>query len=238
MVAGADPDDAEPGVGGERLVRVVAVGNRIHIPSSEAAFHGELERIVGLAAPHVAPDRPTLVVLGELLGLPAALAGPRGLLARHARSSRAALTLLALAHVRRVVAYRRRWPGISLARALLLALTDALYRPFYETLSDQARRHGVHLVATTVAPQVYRSTDPRAIRRWGAPSAGAVYLPEGPEVYNAALIFGPDGTLLGRVNKVNLTSTERNVLDLTPGRLEDVRVISTAAGRLGVAISL
>ncbi|HEX6798405.1 MAG TPA: carbon-nitrogen hydrolase family protein [Ktedonobacterales bacterium] len=230
--------DAELDTSGERVVRVIAVGNRMHIAAKETECRTELERIVGLAAPHIASDGPTLVVLGELLGLPAALAGPRGLLARHARSSRTALTLLALAHARRILAYRLRWPGISLARALLLALTDALYRPFLETLSEQARRHGVFLVATTLAPRVRRSTDPRAIRRWGSPGASAVYLPEGPDVYNAALVFGPDGALLGRVNKVNLTHNERETLDLTPGRLAEVRVISTAAGRLGVAISL
>lgn len=223
----------------ERLVRVIAVGNRIRIPASEAEFRAELERIVGLAAPHVAPDRPTLVVLGELLGLPAALAGPRGLFARRARSSRAALTLLALAHARRILAYRRRWPGISAARTLLLALSDTLYRPFCETLSAQARRHGVTLVATSLAPRVLRSTDPDTIRRWGAPGAStAVYLPAGPEVYNAALVFGPDGAPLGRVEKVNLTPAERETLDLTPGRREDVHVVPTPAGRLGVAISL
>lgn len=238
QVAGEERNDAETCTEGEHLARVVAVGNRIQIPSSEAEVRAELERIVGLAAPHIASDRPTLVVLGELLGLPAALVGPRGLLARRARSSRAALTLLAIPHARRIAACRRRWPGISPARALLLALTDALYRPIYETLSEQAQRHGVYLVATTLAPRVYRSTDPRMIQRWGMRGANAVYLPEGPEVYNAALVFGPDGMLLGRVNKVNLTSTERDMLDLTSGRLEDVRAISTAAGRLGIAISL
>ncbi len=228
-----DGDDAHA-----RLVRLIAVGNRIRISASEAEFRAELERVVGLAVPHVAADRPTLVVLSELLGLPAALVGRRGVLARRARSSRAALTLLALAHARRILAYRRRWPGISAVRALLLALTDTLYRPFYEALSEQARRHGLFLVATTLAPRVSRSTEPRAIRRWGTPGEPAVYLPEGPEVYNAALVFGPDGALLGRVEKVNLTPAERETLDLTPGWLEDVHVIPTAAGRLGVAISL
>ena len=230
--------DSAGSVGRERLVRAIAVGNHIRIPASEADFRAELERVVGLAASHIVANRPTIIVLGELLGLPAALAGRRRLLARRARASRAALTLLALAHARRILAYRRRWPGISPARALLLALTDTLYRPFVETLSKQALRHGVYVVATTLAPRVRRFTDPRAIRRWGTPGEPAVYLPDGPEVYNAALVFGPDGTLLGRVEKVNLTPAERETLDLTPGRLGDVRVIPTAAGRLGIAISL
>lgn len=224
----------------ERLVRVVAVGNRINVAAAatEASYHAELARIVGLAAPHLVPDRPNLLALGELLGLPAGLAGSRGLLARRARTAQTALTLLALAYLPRVLTYRRRWPGIPLPRALLLALTDALYRPMYETLSALAVRHHTHIAATTLAPRVRRSTDPRDIRRWGRPGADAVYLPLGPEVYNAALVFGPDGALLGRVNKVYLTHSELTTLHLTPGNLDDVRVIATPAGRLGVAISL
>ncbi|MGE5335411.1 MAG: nitrilase-related carbon-nitrogen hydrolase, partial [Nitrososphaerota archaeon] len=110
--------------------------------------------------------------------------------------------------------------------------------PFAETLSRLAARYHTYLVATTLAPQVRHSDDPRDIARWGSRGARSVYLPAGPEVYNAALVFGPDGALLERVNKVYLTSNERDMLDLTPGDLVDVRAIPTAAGCLGVAISL
>jgi predicted amidohydrolase len=228
------------GEAGERLVRAVAVGNRISVAAAatEASFVAELERIVALAGLHLDAERPNLLVLTEMLGLPAALAGRRGTLARHAHTAQNALILLALALLPRVLAYRRRWRGISLVRALLLASTDALYRPFADTLARLAAQHRTHLVATTLAPRVRRSTVPRDIARWGRRGAEAVYLPEGPEVYNAALVFGPDGALLGRVDKVFLTKGERETLDLSPGRLDDVRVIPTAAGRLGVAISL
>jgi predicted amidohydrolase len=223
-----------------QTVRAVAVGNRISVAAAatEASYTAELERVVGLAAPHLAPDGPNLLVLAEVLGLPAALAGSRGAAARRAHSAQDALTFLALAMLPRLLAYRRRWKGISLPRALLLASTDALYRPFAETLARLARQHSAHIVATTLAPYVRRSTDPRDIKRWGCPGADAVYLPEGPEVYNAALVFGPDGTLLGRVNKVFLTKSEIQTLHLSAGELDEVPVIPTAAGRLGVAISL
>ncbi|MGH2485100.1 MAG: nitrilase-related carbon-nitrogen hydrolase, partial [Ktedonobacterales bacterium] len=232
------PDESRPGTA-QRVTRAVAVGNRIRLTPAmtEADFVAELERIVALAAPHLRADGPNLLVLTELLGLPAALVGNRGALARRARSSRTALTLLALAMLPRVLAYRRRW-RVTLPQALLLASTDALYRPFAETLSQLARQHRTHIVATTLAPRVRRSDDPREVARWGRRGTDAVYLPEGPEVYNAALVFGPDGALLGRVDKVYLTKSEITVLNLTPGRLEDVRVIATTAGRLGVAISL
>lgn len=223
-----------------RLIRAVAVGNRITraAGATEATFNTELARIIGLAVPHLDPERPNLLVLGELLGLPAGLIGPRGGLARRAWSARSALALLALANGPRIARILRRWPGTPLPRALLLALTDTLYRPFVTCLSRLAALHRTHIVASTLAPRVRRSADPREIALYRHPRAYYCYAPTGPEVYNAAIVFGPDGAQLGRVEKVNLTPLERDTLRLTPGRLDDVRAIPTAAGRLGVAISL
>jgi predicted amidohydrolase len=211
--------------------RAIAVGNRIRLSATEAEYVAELERIVALAAPHLAPDRPNLICLTEMLGLPAALVGPRAALARRVRTSTTALTLLALAHRRELAAARRSWPGISLARALLLARADALYRPFARTLSRLARQYRGRIVATTLAPRLAEDLPL-------AEDALGQVVPAGPEVYNVALVFGPDGALLGRVDKVNLTHGEIASLDLTAAPLEDVRVIATEAGLLGVAISL
>ncbi|MEO7003431.1 MAG: nitrilase-related carbon-nitrogen hydrolase [Ktedonobacterales bacterium] len=239
-------DDATPpNVAGQpsqpgAIIRVIAVGNRINLAAAatEASYCAELERIVGLAVPHLAPDHPNLLVLTEVLGLPAALTGPPGALARRAPTASAALTVLALAHLPRIQRIRQHWPRISFARALLLARADALYRPFAATLSRLAATHSTHIVATTLAPHGHISAYPDEIACWGRPGAKSAYVPDGPEVYNAALVFGPDGRLLDRVDKVFLTHSERTLLDLTPGKLDNVRVIPTSAGRLGVAISL
>src|SRR5579885_1876011 len=135
---------------GGTLVRAVAVGNRIALPATEAAYVAELERVVGLAAPHLAANRPNLLVLGEVLGLPAAFAGPGGSLARRAHRTQNAMIFLALAQLPRVLRCRRQWRGISLVRALLLASTDLLYRPFAETLARLAAAHHTHVVASTL----------------------------------------------------------------------------------------
>jgi predicted amidohydrolase len=221
-----------------RHVRAVAVGNRITLPATEQAFVAELERVVGLGAQYLSPTQPSVLVLGELLGLPAAFTGQRARLARRAATSQLAMAEMAVGLLPRLMRCRRMWRGISLPRALLLAATDALYRPFAETLSRLAAQYHTHLVATTLAPHVRRSDDPTDIALWGRRGGQSVYLPAGPEVYNTALVFGPDGRLLERINKVYLTNSERETLDLTPGLLSEVRAISTAAGRLGVAISL
>jgi predicted amidohydrolase len=267
------------------VVRAVAVGNKLNVAAavSEASYVAELERILTLAEPRLMLDRPNLVVLTEVLGLPAALMGNRGALARRPPGTKSALTLLGLAALaprfRRIdlrwvgaglaaaglanaalTAYLRKsrlalgllavgqgdrvarclrtWRGISPTRALLLASCDTLYRPLVETLSRLAVKYSATIVAGTLAPEVRRSSDPREVRRWGRVGADCVYIPTGPEVYNTALVFGPDGALLGRVNKVFLTASDREQLDLSPGQLEDIQVIPTPAGRLGVAISL
>ena len=123
-----------------RPARLIAVSNRINLQAAttEYRFTAELERIVGMAVPHLATDRPNLVALGEILGLPLALTGKRGYLSRHMHTSNVAISMLALGYGRRMIHYRRQYPGISIVRSLLLSLSDIMYRPFVTTLSRLA----------------------------------------------------------------------------------------------------
>jgi len=223
-----------------RPARLIAVANRINLQAadSEQAFAAELERIVGMAVPHLAQDRPNLVALGEILGLPLALAGRRGYLPRLMHTSNVAISMLALGYARRILYYRRRYSGISLVRALLLSLSDIMYRPFVTTLSQLAAKHAIYLSASTIAPHVRRSTSEREIRRLGQRQAHEVYLPDGPGVYNTGFLWGPDGHLIGTTDKVFLTSNEISTLDLTPGDLDRVQPFETEMGKVGIAISL
>lgn len=223
-----------------RPARLIAVGNRISLNAgaSEALFSAELERIVSLAVPQIAKERPTLVALGEVLGLPLALAGKRGYLPRRMHTSNVAITMLALSYARRILHYRHLYAGISPVRALLLSLSDLLYRPFTSTLSRLAAKHGIYLCASTIAPHVRASTSLLDIHRFGRRQAGKVYLPDGPGVYNTAFLWGPDGSLVGTTDKVFLTESERTILDLMPGDLSAVRAFDTELGKVGIAISL
>jgi catechol 2,3-dioxygenase-like lactoylglutathione lyase family enzyme len=223
-----------------RPARFIAVGNRINLKAaaSEATFAAELERIVGLAVPNLASDRPNLVALGEVLGLPLALSGKRGTIPRRMHSASVAISMLALSYARRILYYRRVFPRISPVRALLLSLSDTLYRPFTETLSALAARHKIYLSASTITPHVYCSTEPGKIGRFGRREVGRVYLPADPGVYNTGFLWGPDGSLLGTTDKVFLTESERSTLDLTPGDLDEVHPIETEVGAIGIAISL
>lgn len=223
-----------------RPARLIAVGNKINLnaAATEETFAAELERIAGMALPYLAPDRPNLIVLGEVLGLPLALSGKRGALPRRMHSSNVAISMLALGYARRMLYYRRAFSGISLVRALLLSLSDTMYRPFTETLSRFAGRHRVYLSASTIVPHVYCSTDPAKIGRFGNKLAGRVYLPADPGVYNTGFLWGPDGSLLGTTDKVFITDSERTTLDITPGDLDEIHPFETEMGKVGIAISL
>ena len=111
-----------------RPARLIAVSNRINLQAAttEYRFTAELERIVGMAVPHLATDRPNLVVLGEILGLPLALTGKRGYVSRHMHTSNVAISMLALGYGRRMIHYRRQYPGISIVRSLLLSISDIM----------------------------------------------------------------------------------------------------------------
>ncbi|MGH2493693.1 MAG: nitrilase-related carbon-nitrogen hydrolase [Ktedonobacteraceae bacterium] len=225
---------------GMRPARLIAVGNRISLKAatSEEAFMAELERIVSLAVPHLSKERPNLVALGEVLGLPLALAGKRGYLPRRMHTSNVAITMLALGYARRILHYRHLYAGISPVRALLLSLSDLLYRPFATTLSRLAAQHSIYLCASSIAPHVRTSASIVDINRFGHKKVGKVYLPDGPGVYNTAFLWGPDGKLIGTTDKVFLTESERTTLDLMPGDLQQVRSFDTEMGKVGIAISL
>ncbi len=57
-------------------------------------------------------------------------------------------------------------------------------------------------------------------------------------MYNTGFLWGPDGNLIGTTDKVFLTSSEKSVLDLTPGDLELAQPFETEIGKIGIAISL
>ncbi|MGH8775640.1 MAG: carbon-nitrogen hydrolase family protein [Jiangellaceae bacterium] len=85
--------------------------------------------------------------------------------------------------------------------------------PTSAPFADAARRHGIHLV-------------------WGTYSRGA----DRGVVHNAALLAGPSGSVLGTYRKTHPFCTELRSRGgwVTPG--DDVRVVSTDLGRIGLMV--
>ena len=128
-------------------------------------------------ASHLRPADPAaparaLVVFPEDAGLVNVLIGSRGATARRQTSALGAIPSLFEPYARQVAYYAQKYPGQNAVRLLFLALTDTLYRSFYETFRDLAREHGVYIAAAmnaAPATRVEASADPDLVALLGDP---------------------------------------------------------------------
>lgn len=239
-----------------------------------ASFRNAIDCVMRVeVAPRLARGRPNLVVFDENLGLETLAIGPRGAAARsllrHGVSScrgqappcatLATLKALDVGYGRALRYLDKRFPQLqrALGRAFV-AGTDEFVRVFMGTMSAEARRYGVYLVASnTQAP--FRLTRDRAavasLRDPGTSGVHAVYTPTGGRAYDQTFLWGPRAlhadvpaplTNLLKVNrKVPLTTLEQALgFAAGPARgprarsnLRPVPIPGTRA-RLGFATSL
>ena len=157
------------------IVRVVAIDDRFDLAdyASYETFQTEMRRLFDLARPHLADNRPNLVVYPESIGLWTAFLGPRGAIARDAGSAEEAIASLLVAYAPQIAFYAARFgvppadptglddPAGSLdLRTLAWALTDSMTRAFQETFAAIAAEEGVWLVACTDQAPWKPSDDP------------------------------------------------------------------------------
>lgn len=209
----------------ERHFRVIAVQPKWHAQdfTTPARFRAWMTRQMEMARPHIAPDRPTLVVLTELNGLPLVLRGG-GWALRFGTFKRVALALF-LSRAARVLPILLR-EKVSPIRALQLADAESNAALYLHTCRDLARQYGVYLCCGSTPM-------PRFTLRNGT------WEREPGVLTNQTVILEPQGQLIGVTDKVHLTPDETaEGIDLTPGNLTDMRVFPTPVGDLGVAISL
>ncbi len=223
-------------------VRVFVVGHAFALEDAtslehyDASFREDMRRI----APCLSSARPNLVLFPEDSGLVAWFTGRRAMLARGAGDTTTAFNAMYAGWFRQVDEYRRRFPGISAARALTLAVGDPAWRAMDTTFGGIAKRYGVWVITSGNVPYVEQRTDEASVdlfRDPDAPEDSPAYVATRPDCFNAALLYGPDGALAGRIDKVYLTETEEDSLDLSPASLEGVGVFSLPFGKVGAAIS-
>ncbi len=205
-------------------VRVFAVGHKQRLDDAVTyqTFHAKMAALMDGAAPdrgtfvqagvddvasHLiqhdpsAPDR-ALVVFPESTGLIAAFIGSRGATARAQTSAPAAIATLLGTYGPQFQHYAAKYPGQPPVRYLILALTDTLYRSFYETFRDLAVTHGVYLAASAdigVARRVEEADDPALVallRDPDEPGRTYAYEAVSPLPYNTTFVFAPDGSVL------------------------------------------
>lgn len=191
--------------------------------TSAQAFRAWMRSQLELAHPYLAADKPNLVVLTELNGLPLVLRGG-GWALRFKTFQRVALALF-IARLPRALPVLLR-EKVSPIRALQLASADENTRLYLHTCRDLALEYGVYLCCGSAPMPRYTLHGGRLRRTPGV-------------LTNQTVILGPDGSLIGATDKVHLTPDEEaGGVDLTPGDLREMRVFPTPVGDLGVAISL
>jgi hypothetical protein len=205
-------------------VRIFAVGNKQRMVDATTyqTFHDKMAALMDASFPgrasfvqagvddvasHLSPTdlgapAQALVVFPEDVGLVAALIGSRGAGARAATESTFAIISLLPPYGPQRAYYDTRYPGQPLVRTLGLALTDTLYRSFYETFRELAMTHGVYLAAcANLAParRVEEADDAGTVallRDPDEPGRTYAYEAVSPFPVNATYVFAPDGEIL------------------------------------------
>ena len=206
-----------------RELRVHALQPRWNVSDygSDNSFQKWMQAQLTLARVNFDPDHPNLVVLTELNGLPLALRGSR--LAQQAPSLQLALAASLLKHLPESL-HQAMVHKVDVVRGLMLALAPENMQLYLRTCAELAREHGVYLLCGS------------AVHAHLQEVGGQVQL-EGPELYNQAVLIGPDGKVLGAWDKVHLTADE-GPLGMIDGKLQDLVTVSTPVGDIGVATSL
>ncbi len=202
------------------------------------AFKSWMQSQLEMARPHLAPDRPNLVVLTELNGLPLVLKGG-GWALRFKTFERVALALF-MARLGQTLPIMLR-EKVSAIRALQLASADENARLYLKTCQELARKYGVYLCCGSLPmPRYFLQVGKIRVGeiRVGKVRAGQPKR-EAATLTNQTIILDPQGNLVGTTDKVYLTPDEEaGGVDLSAGQLAEMRVFPTPVGDLGVAISL
>jgi hypothetical protein len=223
-------------------VRAFVVGHKQSLDDlvSYESYERSFRRHVEAIAPCLSASRPNLVVFPENAALGALLIGSRAENARRQDKSIDAFTQVFVGYQQSVGWYAAKYPGLSINRWLLLALTDVGWRAFDETFGGIARDFGVWVMSSADLAPAEKSSDPLLVENLGDPDLSdqkEVWVASGPDTFNSAYLFEPGGAIFGRVDKVFLTDPEENDLDLANGSFAALATLDTPFAKLGVATS-
>ncbi len=195
------------------------------------------ERVV----PCLAEGRPNVVVFPENAGLHAAFLGSRGAEARTKTASLEAFVALFQAYAGPIAYNAAALGAVQLADAIVLGLTDTLWRAFDGTMRDIAARTGAYVIANAdVAGEIEATSDPAAVSALAdpdLPGATQVFRASDVTTFNTAYVYAPDGSIVAQRRKPYLVPNEEADLSLDYGRLEDVLPVDLGFAKLGIVTS-
>lgn len=203
------------------MINLVAVQAEMALEHylSEATFQQKIFSLMEQATAAL-PEGPTLVGFPEIVGLPLILT--LGATQKEIASLPAA--------VRRLL--RRKWQRVikvrspSLFRRLYAVNAVSAFDVYTRVFASASRNFGVTIVAGSIFLPVVDQEAARGLHI------------DDHRAYNTAFTFGPMGRVLGRSHKIHLTPGLESQIGLSRGRLAELPVMYTPAGRVGVAVCL
>jgi predicted amidohydrolase len=209
-------------------IRAIAMGNKVDLRFSDTyeTWTAQWNERTDMADARGDPSTPSIIVAGELAGLTAALIGSRGKFAReNATTIVGALALVAEQYAPQVAYYQKLYGGqdnFTAINAIELALTDTMFRAFFNSFSAMARKYNTYVVAGTMGPKIRISHDPKEIALFKDPDLDQVkevYMAADKFVYNSAYTFNPKGEIIGVTDKYHLTSDDIGLMQFSSGSL-------------------
>lgn len=182
-------------------------------------------------------EKINLFVFPENAGLLAAFIGEKGEEARKSQDSLSAFASLFSSYSEELNYYMNKYQDLPIGRYLTLALTHTIWKAFFTTFSKIAKDYNSYVVSCVNVAEIVETDSPELLSLFGDRSDRSVYVAKTTDVYNMAVIFGPDGKIIDKVKKVYLVPEERDLLALTHNSLEDFSTVSLPFGKVGIVIS-
>lgn len=227
----------------QKTIRVFSIAHKhtLEIGASEESFYNKMNQMIEAVKNRRAMGYVNLFVFPEDAGLVLGFLGTRGEKARSEEFALNAFFDLFEAYSQPYNYYRQKFPGLSPQRSLLLALTDTLWRPFYNTFSSLAKEYNSYVLSCTNVAEAVLSTDPDEVAILGDPDFPErmdVYVARNPDVWNTCFLFNPDGEIVHRTKKVYLVPEEKELLDLSNGKLSDVTIYNVPGTQINLCVGI
>ena len=235
----------------DRTIRVFAVGRRFDLKKdfqNEETYFMSYKKYMDFLKRYFSGVYENVVVFEEHAGLPLLFSGKRGENAREQTTTLSASISLISSWQDAIGYYREKFPDIATlqGRLLFIALTDMLWRPFFNTFSRLAKDYSVWVVAcqNTPYPHIKKRNwedDPELAQKLVDESVEDktyFYEAEKPEVWNTCFIFSPKGEIVHKTRKVNLVPTERSDLQFSSGKYEELEVFRIPGTEVDLCIGI
>lgn len=236
LILGAETEEVIPG----KTLRVFAISHKQRVESAEneETYYQKMRKMMEAINDEFTKNYPNLVVFPEDTGLVLAFFGMRGNEGRKETSAVSAFLSLLTQYSEPIRYYAEKY-DVSIRRKLFLALTDSLWRPFFNTFSRLAREYGAYIISCTNVAEVEESFDESLFfLKDPVVQSDNVYVAKGPDVWNTCFLFSPEGKIVYRIKKVHLVPEEVNMLDLSYGSVEEAEIYRIPRTEIDICIAV